>query len=219
MDTVYVTSVVDYAREIGLSETVITNSVRPLALEVFYLHTGGALPGLVPITEAVAYSEKLQKLLALLNSDLLKPFVTRNIRSDIADDIQKYWVGKKESNIGVQYLSFKDGIVHARRCILERSDIMVVQFSSVANVFVEADGSQSINEWGDAKMTPQRRSQIRSIVDAHFIEAKEYVAHEARFLKEKPWLKVDGMTPEQAVAKLTELGWGLRAKVDEDSDD
>ena len=66
---------------------------------------------------------------------------------------------------------------------------------------------------------PQRRSQIRSIVDAHFVEAKEYVAHEARFLKEKPWLKVDGMTPEQAVAKLTELGWGLRAKVDEDSDD
>ena len=96
---------------------------------------------------------------------------------------------------------------------------MVVQFSSVANVFVEADGSQSINEWGDAKMTPQRRSQIRSIVDAHFIEAKEYVAHEARFLKEKPRLKIDGMTPEQAVAKLTELGWGLRAKVDEDSDD
>lgn len=233
---VYATTVENYARQIGISESMIEKAIRPLCVELYQGRSKGLdLPCMsTSLTETTSYHEKMQKLLNLLNNDLAKlhlttrsfasrreiepalevqnPFVTRNVRSTLANDIQEYWVGRTNSNIGVQYLTFKDGIIRLNGCLLERTDIMVVQFFGVANVFVEADGSKSIDVWSDGKLTKQRRDQIYAIVDAHYAMASEYVAREARFLKERPWLKVDGMTPEQAVAKLTELGWGPTPK-------
>lgn len=210
MAEAYATTVENYARKIGVPESMIEKAIRPLCIELYQDRSKSIdLPCMsASLSESTAYQEKMQKLLHLLNNDLEARFVTRNVRSTLADDIQKHWVGRTNSNIGAQYLTFQDGIVRLNGYLCERTDVMVVQFFGIANVFVEADGSKSINVWSDTPLSKQRREQIYAIVDAHCAVASEYMKREARFLKEKPWLKVDGLTPEQAVNKLTELGWG-----------
>lgn len=205
----YANLVDEYAREIGISEQMIAAVLRPLALEIFQERLNNLdLPCVTTLTKTTAHLEKVQKLMDLLNSDLGSPSVVRNTRSILANEIKKYWCGHTNSNIGMQYLTFKDGIIHVRDGLFERTDLMMVQFWNVANVFVEADGSKTFNEWSKEKLSKQRRAQMCAIVDSHVTMAKDYMERERRFLREKPWLQLDGMTPEQAVAKLTELGWG-----------
>ena len=169
---------------------MITKAIRPLCVELYQDRSKGHdLPCMsASLTDATAYHEKMQKLLHLLNNDLVAPFVTRNVRSTLANDIQKYWVGQPNSNIGMQYLTLKDGIIHLNGYLFERTDIMVVQFFDIANVFVEADGSKCINVWSKVTLSKQRQAQIYAIVDAHYVTASEYVKREARFLKEKLYL-------------------------------
>lgn len=144
----------------------------------------------------------------------------RNVRSNLADDLEKYWVGHTTSNIGLQYLKLEDGIVVAGG-YFERTDIFCFQdFTRGVNVFVEADGSTSIQPWesggrGRKKATPLTPEEIKSIhrqVKAALKAQAEYVAFEAKFLRERPWTDVYGMTPEDAVASLR--AWAENAKTD-----
>lgn len=137
----------------------------------------------------------------------------RNARSNLADDIERYWVGRLSSNVGVQYLKLVDGHVF-RNGYFERTDIFCFQdFERGVNVFVGVEGDISIQPWSDAApITPAEERSIRRQVAAQLEVEKDYVAFEARYLRERPWEDVDGMTPEAAVAHLR--AWADAVKAD-----
>lgn len=128
----------------------------------------------------------------------------RNVRSNLADDIERYWVGHTTTCVGVQYLDLKDGLVVKGRYSIERADIFCFQdYDRGVNVFVDIDGYPSIQPWSDKKqITPAEKKSIERQVAAALSEQAEYVAFETKFLTEKPWTQVYGMTPEDAVASL-----------------
>lgn len=139
----------------------------------------------------------------------------RNVRSDLADGIERYWVGHKTSHTGLQYLDLKDGRVVKGRYLIERTDIFCFQDFGRVNVFVEADGSWHADVWTDGdKLTDAERRSIDRQVKAALKAQSEYVEHEGRFLRERPWEDVYGMTPEDAVESLRE--WERRVREDLD---
>lgn len=140
--------------------------------------------------------------------ELPAPSVSKHVRSNLATEVQKYWVGKPDSNIGLQYLRLHNGVIEVPEFSFERKDLLLVQFWGVCNVFVEPSGHIQIDAWSETILSEADRAhiaaQIPPIVAAH----EEFFKEENRFFQEKPWLQVHGMTPEQALAKFVELGWG-----------
>ncbi len=134
-------------------------------------------------------------------------YVHKNVRSDLADQMQKYWCGKENSNIGLQYLTFKDGIVRVHRGAWERMDIFLVQVPDVTNVFVEPFSPAVIQPFDGVELDSAEMQKIRAKVEEIVREEKEYVEHERLFLGTRPWEHLDGLFAELAVAKLRELGW------------
>lgn len=133
--------------------------------------------------------------------------VSRAVRSNLADKIEQYWVGKPESNIGLQYLQLIDGKVQKGRYLIERQDVLILQRRDVCNIFCHVDGYTQIDVWTGAHMSDTAKARARQVAAVAMEEEAEYVEHERRFLESKPWEQVYGMTPERAVAKLRELGW------------
>ena len=136
-------------------------------------------------------------------------YMSRNVRSDLASEVKKYWLGKKKSNIGLQYLDLKDGIIHADVGMWERTDILMFQHPKAFNVFVEADGSCTWNVFDGCEVSDNERRTVETYIrkKVRQPDTAAYVTHERKFLLDKPWLQVDGMTPEQAIAKFAELGF------------
>lgn len=132
----------------------------------------------------------------------------KNVRSDLADGIEQYWVGHDESHIGLQYLDLKDGKLVKGRYSIERTDVLVLQdFEYGCNIFVETDGRYSIQPWADKTLTVAERNRAVAAVNRAIRANKEYMAREEEFLTTKPWEQIYGMTPEEGVAHLRKLGW------------
>lgn len=137
----------------------------------------------------------------------------RNVRSDLPRRVGQYWVGKTESNIGLQYLNFKGGRLEARKGQWERKDLLVFQLllrpHAGFNIFVEPDLSLTWNLFDGTTLTDDEKAavEIHVLDKCNEPELRTYLEHERDFLESMPWLEVDGMTPEEAVAKFQELGW------------
>lgn len=135
---------------------------------------------------------------------------SKNVRSDLTDQIERYWVGREASNIGMQYLALKDGRLELNSHLFERTDVLCLQdFKDCGgcNIFIEANGAIQIDvwdrsQWSLAAQERAYRAAAEAIAGHHC-----YMARQARFLATKPWLRVVGMTPEEGVARLRELGW------------
>jgi hypothetical protein len=132
---------------------------------------------------------------------------TRNVRSDLADRIEKYWLNNPKSLVGLQYLQLVEGVISVRKSCCERTDVLLFQVPSVCNVFMGVDGSVDVQYWDGVETSDEEHEEIKAAARQFFAEEEGYVAREKRFLEEKPWQFVDGMTPEAAVAKFRELGW------------
>lgn len=146
-----------------------------------------------------------QEVLKLTNCQVM-----RNVRSDLAERMRAYWVGKPTSNIGLQYLSYNEGLITVRQPAWERTDILWLSVDNACNVFIEPDGSTQIDAYDGVEFTSEEFGKLKQLAAKVYAENAEYVAHEKRFLESKPWLQVDGMTPERAVEKFIELGWGSK---------
>lgn len=148
---------------------------------------------------------KISKEVELKVSDITSH---RNVRSTLRQSVEKYWVGKTRSNIGMQYLTYKDGLITARDG-WERRDLVMFQHPQAFNIFVEPDESLTWNMFDGAEITVQEKGKVERFIRHELSkpEMQEYFATERRFFGEKPWMQVNGMTPEEAVAKLRELGW------------
>lgn len=130
----------------------------------------------------------------------------RNVRSDLADQIEKYWVGRTDSNIGLPYFDLENGKLKKSHYVIFREDIFCLQdLGRGVNVFVEIDGTYQVDLWeGKPKLTDDEskyiKNKVRSVMRAH----KEYVERERRFLEGKPWERCYGKTPEEGVRILRE---------------
>ena len=154
------------------------------------------------------------KVVTTVTLNLSKITSYNNVRSGLAHGIERYWVGTNNSNVGLQYLQFKDGIITTKEFCFERSDLVVFQYLGHPgdygfNIFVESDGSLSWNTFSGTELTIAETIEVEKHIATALTtdEFVKYLDHERRFLKEKPWLQVNGMTPKQAVAKFKELGW------------
>ena len=140
-------------------------------------------------------------------------------RTNLKARIEKYYVDKIPTDATGQYLKFENGILRLTH-MLER--VMCVQFTweSMAfgiNVFVY-DGHEVGGDWvvsvqpwsGVYDMSDMEKMLItaRAKQEALAAETKDgYMTKHTRFFKERPWLQLDGLTPEAAIKQLTELGW------------
>jgi hypothetical protein len=136
----------------------------------------------------------------------------RHVRSTLAESIEDYWVGKASSNVGIPYLRFEEGIVKVvstyARCDLlwlrdseAKVSIFVTPSLPSGDPWVEIQGSGA-KEISDAQRAFYTAAALLAVE-----QNRVYWAAEVRFLVEQPFTEIDGMTPEDAVAKLRELGW------------
>lgn len=136
---------------------------------------------------------------------------SHNDRTSLGDQIRQHWIGQQNSNIGMQYVALKDGILQLSG-MYERVDVLVYQVFTRGvhggcNIFFNVDGSYQMDRWDTTIFTKAEEEQIIKDAKAFFASQKEYVARQRLFLESKPWLQLAGLTPEEAVIKLRELGW------------
>ena len=150
--------------------------------------------------------------------ELGKPSVNRNPRHLIANAIKKWFLGKQNCNAQVQFLGeLKGGLITASERWLEREDIFCIQYQGICNVFVdliwdpkagEPTFRTKIDLWKGAALHVQDREKIAKDVARIMGENKEYVELARKFFKERPWERVVGLNPEEALAILEAAGWG-----------
>lgn len=137
-------------------------------------------------------------------------------RTILKRQISAYWAGKavKEAQLcSIQYLRLNnDRSIAVNKFGGERSDIGFLQFTEPSgnflfNVFIEANGTHSGPNGSDVTLSGRERNQLNYIVKQWCEENRKHVARQVRWFAEKPWKHLEGLTPEQAIGKLTELGW------------
>ncbi len=156
--------------------------------------------------------------------------VTMNDRTDLAKGIHQYWVGRTHAGVALQNVDFSyfpdpngpyakymrdtKGLVQVKKHRFERDDVFTLQFYSkheefIGSVFIEPDGSFS-NQI--AECTDEEKKHVEKCVKEVLTapEYQEFIIRQRKWFAEKPWEQLDGLRPEEAVAKLTELGWGIR---------
>lgn len=136
---------------------------------------------------------------------------SKNDRTRLAAELQKYWLGKENSQFAMQYLELKDGIVKAIRGNYERKDIFLGQIDGICNIFVDVnnDGSYYVAiDWyessgivGDAGTV--KRIEEEAIKFCKLRENSYYIAANRRFLKEQPWLKCQDKTVQECINILS----------------
>lgn len=166
-----------------------------------------------PNEESNNKNKKMSTKTTTVEIPLPKPSVRKNVRSDLRQQLERYWVDKETSNIGLQYLSFKEGVVRPGN-YFERTDLFIMQYSRIANVFLDprmqsGGCSVSIQPYPDVTITKEERVVIMAEADKLWTEEKEYVEHEIAFLK---WIQenkhnFDGITPAEVRDQLQAAGF------------
>jgi hypothetical protein len=78
----------------------------------------------------------------------------------------------------------------------------------IGNVFVEPNGTHSNQIEG---CTDEEKEWVTNKVKELLRDPKEqaFIRMQRQWFTTTPWIHCHGLTPEAAVAKLTELGWGV----------
>jgi len=149
-------------------------------------------------------------------TELGEPHVIKHTRSDLAKQVRKYWVGVEKSNIGMQYLKFKDGRVQAHDGKWERKDLLLLSYDGVT-AFVKPTNDDETgllrnvqtDLWDGVTLSETERAQIHRDADNAIKENLEFWAHEVRFLKwiQENWKRLDGTKPEECAVILESAGW------------
>lgn len=135
--------------------------------------------------------------------------ISEHRRNRLKEDIQKHWLGKENSCSGLQYLNFKDGKINYSKSIFERRDLFLVQFEPGINVFIEPNGSTSIQPWAGIAINDDERQRIKDVCKQVYEDNQSFVVEQSTFLN---WINehlhefVD-LTPEEAITKLETAGF------------
>jgi len=128
-------------------------------------------------------------------------------RSNLRQQIKENWLGETNSIRGLQYLNFQDGVIRTKKgIVIERTDVLQINWNRCV-VFVEASGEFRIDAFDRYQPSSEEFDHIDYYVRNYLVQEKEHVEREKHFLESRPWKRLDGLTPEQAIEKLTELGF------------
>lgn len=140
---------------------------------------------------------------------LEEPHVTLYKRSNMKIDIEKYFCRERPVRTFIGYYKLDDNNRLTMACEFIRSDIMLIQYNNVCNVFVECDGTYQVDTLARVELDAADRAKIDQDVRRILKANEDYRSHEARFrqwqIRNKHTLV--GMTPQEAVDALTEAGF------------
>jgi hypothetical protein len=90
-----------------------------------------------------------------------------------------------------------------------RTDILVLQVEGFCNVFIEHDMDMIIQCYDEVKLEEKTEEALKKYIKGLLDRGamREHIEHEKKFFAARPWEQLDGLTPKEAVAKLTELGF------------
>ena len=138
--------------------------------------------------------------------ELPKPSIMKNDRTGIRGDIEKYYLGKTDSNIGFAYGRLKNGKLVCR-ISNRRRDIFCLQYFAPGNgfhgcnVFVDCTGKYQIDTFAGTSLSEVDKIKIKEFVEQLMIDEADYVNLQAAFLADDNRLRknLDGKTPEEAI--------------------
>jgi len=138
-----------------------------------------------------------------INFDLFSVMMN-NRPEEFLETIEKYYVGKTESNIGNNHCSFKDGkLVNFR---YGRDDVMVVQFMNVANCFIHPTEFISVDCWHGIELSEDEKIKMRNVCKTVIEKEKHYMKIQEKWYVDYEMIskKLNGKSPEEAVEILKE---------------
>lgn len=134
-------------------------------------------------------------------------------RTTLKNDLKEYWVGKTNSFIGLAYLDidWTTRKIKVPQFAINRSDIIFIRFeidNECYTFFVEPTLEVYLNGYDPEGRTESLMPVLKDYVIYCLIEKYfDFIDKQFKWYKEKPWKKLDGLTPEEAVNTLEELGW------------
>jgi len=139
--------------------------------------------------------------------NLPEPRISIIPRDDLKTELQKYWINRPNSRMGIGKLQLKEGLVYTIPFF--RRDLAMVQYKGICNVFIEPDGRIQIDMWPGAKITEDERAQIMTFCKQIPITYADFWARQIKFLS---WFRehgheLNGRTPEEAVNHLEAAGF------------
>lgn len=139
-------------------------------------------------------------------------------RTDLRQNIEKYWVGKNHSNMGVGgpvSIDWSNRQISIDFPDLSRKDIYCIslEFSKSSdhyNILVEQDLTYYVNYSNVKDETKFQRIEkvLKNYINYYLTETDfEYIQRQQKWFQDKPYQQIDGKTPEEAVSILKSLGW------------
>lgn len=125
-------------------------------------------------------------------------------RDNLADKIEKYWVGRKTTHVGLQYLELRDDGRVYRSGYGERKDVVHV-LTANCSLFIEPDGRVHLDSV-EGRISETEREYVMAACKVIVEREHDHIGRNRRWLEAKPWEAVVGMTAEEAVAKLRQYG-------------
>lgn len=152
------------------------------------------------------------KLTKEMEIDLTRFTVSQHDRSNLRLELQKYWVGKPTSNIGLGMCRRDE----TTGCItfnnFGRTDILLVQFTGEGygiNCFIEPDGEQSIQPWDGVELDKNEKVVLQSRLHIIYCNQREFVEKQVKW---RQWYNdnyqfMQLCTAETCVDYLKKHGW------------
>ena len=164
------------------------------------------------------YYQKLYQCPKISNmiESLPKFLIEQNDRTDLAEQIERYWVGKTNSNVGLgsvemdwntRKISFKFPSV-------ERRDIFFIRFSldGIGTHYIHVDPDLSYSVYRSCYSNQSSFENIETMLNDYIkfclpLKYGEYITKQQKWFQKEPRHQLNGKTPEEAVEILRNLGW------------
>jgi hypothetical protein len=145
-------------------------------------------------------------------------YVSKNDRTQLRQEIEKRWVGQNYSNIGLGHqtsINWSTRKISIESLAFSRTDIYVIsihfgQTNDHYNLFIEPNLDYTINSFDVTNsLLFQDHEKIVYNYLHYYLNNKDidYIQRQQKWFDEKPYMKIDGKTPEEAVKILKSLGW------------
>lgn len=125
----------------------------------------------------------------------------------ITNYIQQYLIDlKRDDDIGINNLHYVNGTFEENKEYMEHMGLncilSVIKHGTLWGVVFRANGEMDHSE----SVSKGELARVIAFVMIHF---GDYLVRELKYMKERPWLNLVGLTPKEAVKWLRENGWPL----------
>lgn len=144
-------------------------------------------------------------------------YIVLNDRTKLRQRLEEGWMEKTSSNCEIECvdIDWKTRKLDSE-CYEEcRNDIFVLKLhfkgrTDNYNILVNSDLTYSVNEYDvtDTALFEEIEPFLKLYIEEYLtVDEMEYIAHQQKWFREKPWKAIHGKTPEEAVEILASMGW------------